>query len=237
MKNKYKTIGISILTIIIIIYLGVLYFSGKGEKELVKNNTESIYVEEENEEVSKEMIVENKKKLDIKDMWVINIILEYNKALPILSEDGDGFCINARDLHSQLGIRDVYSRWIKNSLISIDAVKDVDYSHAFKRIGNYSDEEISNMSTNKRNSLGITDEYYLTLNCAKEIAMVIGVLPRISKDTKEKSKKARKYFIAIEKVLKKAIEWELIRKPEKKLYKEMCEELKLYMLRNFNKVE
>lgn len=175
------------------------------------------------------------KKLDINDMGVINIILEYNKALPILSEDGEGFCINARDLHSQLGIRDVYSRWIKNSLISIDAVKDVDYSHAFKRIGNYSDEEISNMSTNKRNSLGITDEYYLTLNCAKEIAMVIGVLPRISKDTKEKSKKARKYFIAIEKVLKKAIEWELIRKPEKKLYKEMCEELKLYMLRNFNK--
>lgn len=72
MKNNYKTIGISILTIIIIIYLGVLYFSGKGEKELVKNNTESIYVEEENEEVSKEMIVENKKKLVVEIKGQVN---------------------------------------------------------------------------------------------------------------------------------------------------------------------
>lgn len=44
----------------------------------------------------------------------------------------------------------MYSRWIKNNLISINVVKDVDYSHAFKHIGNYSNEEISNMSTNKR---------------------------------------------------------------------------------------
>lgn len=72
MKNKYKTIGIGILAIIIIIYLSILYFSGKGEKELVKNNTESIYVEEDDEETSKDVIVNNKKKLVVEIKGQVN---------------------------------------------------------------------------------------------------------------------------------------------------------------------
>lgn len=72
MKNKYKTIGIGILAIIIIIYLSILYFSGKGEKELVKNNTESIYVEEDDEETSKDVVVNNKKKLVVEIKGQVN---------------------------------------------------------------------------------------------------------------------------------------------------------------------
>ena len=175
------------------------------------------------------------KKLGETNSEVIEVVTKYNKLLPILSEDGEGFCINARDLHEQLKVKDVYSRWIKSNLELVQANNDEDYSHAFKRIGDFTDEEINKMSTNKRNSLGITDEYYLTMTCAKEICMVIGALPRMNKETKELSKIARKYFIYVEKLLKKAIEWDLIRKPEKQRYKELCEELKKYYIRNKGK--
>mgnify|MGYP002521010881 CR=1 FL=1 len=67
------------------------------------------------------------KKLDIKDIGVINIILEYNKALPILSEDGEGFCINARDLHSQLKVGRDYSAWIKGRIKKYEFIENVDY--------------------------------------------------------------------------------------------------------------
>ena len=42
------------------------------------------------------------KKLGETNSEVIEVVTKYNKLLPILSEDGEGFCINARDLHEQL---------------------------------------------------------------------------------------------------------------------------------------
>jgi competence protein ComEA len=57
MKKNYKTIGILVLLISLGLYMVFLYFTG-GEKELKKNDNESIFVEDENK---KEVIVEDNK--------------------------------------------------------------------------------------------------------------------------------------------------------------------------------
>ena len=172
------------------------------------------------------------KKLGETNSEVIEIVTKYNKLLPILSEDGEGFCVNARDLHEQLKIGRDFSTWIKGNLESLDMKVKVDFDVFFKGDVNLSIEEIEKMSPQQRSRKGITTEYVLTMTCAKELCMAIGILPKTNKETKEISKIARKYFIYVEKLLKKAIEWDLIRKPERIRYKEMCEELKKYYIRN-----
>ena len=107
-----------------------------------------------------------------------------------------------------------------------------DFDVFFKGDVNLSNEEIEKMSPQQRSRKGITTEYVLTMTCAKELCMAIGILPKTNKETKEISKIARKYFIYVERLLKKAIEWDLIRKPERIRYKELCEELKKYYIRN-----
>ena len=77
----------------------------------------------------------------------------------------------------------------------------------FKEDGRFSQEEIKNMTPQKRSAYKISEEYYLTIDCAKEIAMVTGVAPRMNKQTKELSKITRKYFIAIEKAFKYRVKW------------------------------
>lgn len=49
------------------------------------------------------------------------IILDYQKELPILIEDDgriDYFCVNASDLHNQLCVKTRLSRWIENNVIA-----------------------------------------------------------------------------------------------------------------------
>ena len=144
------------------------------------------------------------KKLGESNSDVIEVVTKYNKLLPILSEDGEGFCVNARDLHEQLKIGRDFSTWIKGSLESLDMKLHEDFDVFFKGDVNLSIEEIEKMSSQQR-----------TMTCAKELCMAIGILPKTNKETKEISKIARKYFIYVERLLKKAIEWDLIRKPER----------------------
>ena len=172
------------------------------------------------------------KKLGESNNEVIEVVTKYNKLLPILSEDGQGFCVDARSLHEQLKIGRDFSTWIKGNLESLDMKVKVDFDVFFKGDVNLTQEEIQNMSPQQRSRKGITTEYILTMTCAKELCMAIGILPKTNKETKEISKIARKYFIYVERLLKKAIEWDLIRKPERIRYKEMCEELKKYYIRN-----
>ena len=82
------------------------------------------------------------------------------------------------------------------------------------------------MSHQKRSAYGIIEEYNLTLETSKQLAMI---------ENNKNGKVARKYFIQVEKILKEAVKWEKIRKPEKTRYKELCQELKGYMNRNLNK--
>lgn len=155
------------------------------------------------------------------------VVMKAQRQFPsILSEEGQGFCLDGRLLHSELGVSKAFSTWIKTNLENVDAEENDDYTVSFKGNAQFTQEEIENMSSQKRSSHGITEEYKLTLDIAKEICMVTGLN---SHNTGEKlrknSKLIRKYFILMEKAIKKGIRWEEVRHPEKKSYKKMCEEL------------
>lgn len=167
------------------------------------------------------------KKLGITDEEIISIVTEYKDKLPILTEEGEGFCVNARDLHRELGVGREFAKWIKERISKYELIEDVDFITIVKNDdARFSLEEIKSMSIQKRSSLGITTEYYLSIDASKQLAMV---------QNNELGKLARKYFLSVEKVLKLAIQWDRIRKPEKEEYKIMCKELDLYMQRNYGK--
>lgn len=139
----------------------------------------------------------------------IELILKYQKQLPILQDDSIER-IDGRILFEQLKLTETktkFSDWIKSNLENIGSEINEDYSVRFKTNGQFTEEDIENMSPQKRSSYGISQEYFLTIDCAKEIAMVTGATPRINKETKELSKMTRKYFIAIEKAFKERYEW------------------------------
>lgn len=149
------------------------------------------------------------------DVETARLIMKYQKELPILTEDGEGFCINARQLHVSLGLKRKFADWQKQYFTSENTygfAESVDY----QRI---------HVDVNPTNGV-IFDNFEMTLDMAKEISM-------ISKT--ENGRLARKYFISCERVLKDLYEWNMIRFPEKKLYKEMSEELRLFLLRNYDK--
>ena len=166
----------------------------------------------------------------------VKLVMSFQKKLPILNDEGEGFCVNTRDLHEQLVI-DVkidkngekvqgteFARWIKRRIDKYGFAENVDYITVFKfDDGEFTNEEVKNMSPQKRSSYGITEEYNITIDMAKELSMI---------ENNEIGKIARKYFITIEKALKDKVKWNNIREPEKEFYKTMCKELNLYLQRN-----
>lgn len=172
------------------------------------------------------------KKLGESNNEVIEVVTKYNKLLPILSEDGEGFCVSAKDLHKQLQVGRDYTTWIKDRIKKYDFINNEDYIEYWVKDDIIFDDtqmgdvklDITNSNQMVRN--GYSKEYKLTIDCAKQLCMV---------QNNNLGKTARKYFIYVERLLKKAIEWDLIRKPERIRYKEMCEELKKYYIRNKGK--
>ena len=172
------------------------------------------------------------KKLGESNSEVIEVVTKYNKLLPILSEDGEGFCVSAKDLHKQLQVGRDYTTWIKDRIKKYDFISNEDYIEYWVKDGIIFDDtqmgdvklDITNSNQMVRN--GYSKEYKLTIDCAKQLCMV---------QNNNLGKMTRKYFIYVERLLKKAIEWDLIRKPERIRYKEMCEELKKYYIRNKGK--
>ncbi|MBY6838821.1 antA/AntB antirepressor family protein [Clostridium botulinum] len=120
----------------------------------------------------------------------IETVLAYQDKFPeLMIENGEGFCINARTLHKRLELQQDFSHWIKKQIETIEGELEKDYT------------SLKTNCTTMRPKASI--EYYLTLEFAKEICMVVGVAPRTNKDTKRLSKIVRKYFILMEKTLKK----------------------------------
>lgn len=121
-------------------------------------------------------------------------ILEYQALLPILQSDENDSKVNARNLHKQLKSGRQFTDWIENRIEVYQLIKDVDYytvSHFY--------ETVKNSSLQPKETL----DYILTLDCAKQLAMVertdIGAL-------------VRRYFIVIEKAFKNRINWNRNRK-------------------------
>lgn len=162
------------------------------------------------------------------------LILDYQKKLPILSTNDKltSFCVNARDLHTQLKAKVQFSKWIKSNIESGDFVRETDYMTCLtKNNESVSFKDYAKFSPQKLSSLGILTEYFLTLECAKEIAMYAGVTSHANKELKTNSKLARKYFILMEDAIKRINAWELIRNPLREGYKAMQKALDNYMLR------
>jgi anti-repressor protein len=99
--------------------------------------------------------------------------------IPISDQNGKS-AVNARHLHSFLGCKKDFSNWIKHRIQKYGFIEGKDFTLA--------------QIVERGNSGAQTKiEYALTINCAKELAMVEG---------NEKGKQARQYFIACEQRLK-----------------------------------
>lgn len=147
------------------------------------------------------------------------IILDYQKKLPILLEDNDTW-INAKDLWEQLSVQKKYTDWIKNQINTFELIENSTYfTKSLQR-------EIAN------NGTSIIMEYFIQVETAKSITLVSGYKGgNTSKELKENSRLAHKYFILMEKAVKRNIEWELIRYPLREGYKKMQNALNQYMNR------
>ena len=163
------------------------------------------------------------------------IILDYQKKLPILVEDNgniEHFCVNASDLHSQLNVKVRLSRWAENNIVS-NFEENKDYKIVFKDVENntVAFEDHCSLSPQKLNAIGVSKVYMLTLDVSKEIAMFAGTALHANAELKELSRLARRYFILMEKAVKSNVEWELIRYPLRQGYKQMQKALDEYMMR------
>ena len=125
----------------------------------------------------------------------IDLILEYQKKLPVLQEDNENW-VDGRLLWEQLGVKSEYANWIKQNISDMDLVENDD----FKLL-------TSKSKTSKLGGRPMID-YFIKVSTAKEIAMVAGAKGgRTSKELKANSKLARKYFIAIESAYNLRKDW------------------------------
>lgn len=141
------------------------------------------------------------------------IIMEYQKRLPILIENDevDGFCVNARDLHSQLGIGKHFADWIKTRIRSYKFSQNVDFSMV-----------TPNGETKQKAKGGDTrsKDYILTIDMAKQLCMI---------EKNDIGSLCRRYFILMEKAVRQNIDWLKVRHPEKEGYIKLCSALDKYI--------
>jgi len=164
------------------------------------------------------------------------IILYYQKKLPILLQVNDGLCVTARDLFSQLSEESTKTKfvdWAKYNIVKQDYSVSKDYEEFWEKDGVRF--ETNGESSQKLSSMGVRKNYLLALDFAKEIAMYCGSSLHASKELKNNSKLSRQYFILMEKAVKRNIEWKLIRYPLREGYKKMQDALNQYMNRIIQK--
>jgi phage anti-repressor protein len=133
----------------------------------------------------------------------IDLILEYQREFPeLLQDDIEGFIIDARKLHNKLKLQKDFSDWFKTQIKNLELEEEKSYT------------TLKGNCTTMRPKANI--EYYLTLDCAKDICMTIGSSNRTNKETKEISKMVRNYFKVMEKTLRDYEKWNTVRIPERK---------------------
>lgn len=165
-----------------------------------------------------------------------DVIIKYQNELPLLAEaetDLEGCVIDARQLHNQL-VQDAknnqkgdkFSQWIKRRIDKYNFGLNDDYTFNWVDKNNTVHNFVNGESPQKLVSLGYKMKYLITLDMAKQLAML---------ENNELGRNARKYFIYVEKAFKRNIQWNKVRTPQREMYKILCKELDLYFQRNFNK--
>lgn len=141
-----------------------------------------------------------------------------DELIKIIEEDGKQ-AVSARELHEFLEVGRDFSTWIKSKISRYDFQENVD----FTRLTQMGESEDSNLKTKKI-------EYVLSLNMAKELAML---------ENNDKGRRARRYFIKCEENLIEAVKQNMI---PKEMYLEATAELKdleqanELLTRNYNDV-
>jgi phage anti-repressor protein len=121
-----------------------------------------------------------------------------NELIKIENHDGKK-AVNARDLHAFLENKQQFTDWIRSRIEKYGLIEEKDYVF-FHKFVRKSDNQVGRGRP--------SEEYALSLDCAKELCMV---------EQNEKGKEARQYFIECEKRLNK--------KPFKQLRVERYERL------------
>ncbi len=106
-----------------------------------------------------------------------------NELLPIYENENKERLVNARELHSIMKVRRDFTNWIKDRIRKYMFIQDEDYILTFAKIGE------------RRNV--IKHEYYITIDMAKELAIV---------ENNDIGRKIRRYFIEVEKRYRNIIE-------------------------------
>lgn len=104
-----------------------------------------------------------------------------NQLIPVFKgtiDNAEALLCNARELHSFLQVGKVFAAWIKSRINEYEFIENKDYILTLSKTG-------------KRNNV-ICKDYHLTLDTAKELAMV---------ERNEQGKIIRRYFIECEKQL------------------------------------
>ena len=115
-----------------------------------------------------------------------NIKVFQEGLINIYENDRQEQLVSARELHTALNNKRKFSDWIKQRIEQYGFVEDVD----FTTFHNFVKREGSNLGSK-------TTEYALTLDTAKEIAMV---------ENNEQGRKIRRYFIEVEKKARQMFE-------------------------------
>ena len=107
------------------------------------------------------------------------------KQLIKITEQNGQRAVSARELHAFLESKTKFSDWVKDRIRQYGLIENEDYVIV---------SEISETITSKGKRRGtVKKEYALSIDCAKELAMVEG---------NAQGKRARRYFIASEKALR-----------------------------------
>lgn len=143
------------------------------------------------------------------------VVMDYQKKLPILLGTND---VDARSLWKQLGQpQGEFNKWVCRKIID----KGFEENKDFSKLDNFVDVENSNLKRPQT-------DYTLTMDTAKNVSMM---------ENTDIGRLVRKYFIKVEKALKDYEQWEMIRNPEKKSFKEMCSVLKSKYMEKHNGIE
>ncbi len=108
-----------------------------------------------------------------------------NSLITVIYEDGEQI-VDARELHEYLEVKSKFADWIRNRISEYEFTENQDFISVSKNLENG----------------GRSKEYHLTLEMAKELAMV---------ERTEKGRVARQYFIQVEKQYRE-IETNLLKK-------------------------
>lgn len=151
----------------------------------------------------------------------IELVWEYQETFTqFWDSDCGGFCVDGEIFCRELeagGKDNKFTDWLlatrkgkEGKLIKYRCVENTDFVTVRESPnGRFTEEEIKNMTPQKRSSYGIKSIIKLTLECAKKIAI---------RQNNEKGDLVCNYFILMEKIVHNYEKWKVIREDEKKGY-------------------